>query len=91
MSRRAACAQPFLVLPEEPAAASCEEKAHGVSEVPERMCCLTCGQVFGSREEQVSRTEQCEVEWGWHDWWDPAVEAQPQHGAAQCCLPTVCS
>lgn len=58
---RAACAQPALVLPEKPAAPSCEEKAHGVTEVPEKMCCLTCGQVFGSREEQVSRTEQSEV------------------------------
>lgn len=57
----AACAQPFLVLTEKPAAPSCEEKALGVTEVPEKMCCLTCGQVFGSREEQVSRAEQCEV------------------------------
>ncbi|OWK63268.1 Ankyrin repeat and zinc finger domain-containing protein 1 [Lonchura striata] len=45
---------------EKPAAASCEEKAHGVSEVPERMCCLTCGQVFGSREEQ---TEHYRLDW----------------------------
>lgn len=58
---RAACAQPLLVLPEKPAAPSCEEKAHGVTEVPEKMCCLTCGQVFGSREEQVSWAEQCAV------------------------------
>ncbi|PKU48412.1 ankyrin repeat and zinc finger domain-containing protein 1 [Limosa lapponica baueri] len=29
---------------EKPAAASSEEKAHGVPEVPERMCCSTCGQ-----------------------------------------------
>lgn len=58
---RAACAQPSLVLPEKSAAASCDEKPHGVAEVPERMCCLTCGQVFGSREEQVSRAEQCRV------------------------------
>lgn len=50
----AACAQAFLLLPEKPAATSSEEKPHGVPEVPERMCCLTCGQVFGSREEQVS-------------------------------------
>lgn len=53
----AACAQSFL-LPEKPADASSEEKARRVPEVPERMCCLTCGQVFGSREEQVSRDEQ---------------------------------
>ncbi|CAN8218681.1 unnamed protein product [Coccothraustes coccothraustes] len=45
---------------EKPAAASCEEKAHGVAEVPERMCCLTCGQVFGSREEQ---TEHYRLDW----------------------------
>ncbi|NXG95289.1 ANKZ1 protein, partial [Loxia leucoptera] len=29
-------------------------------EVPERMCCLTCGQVFGSREEQ---TEHYRLDW----------------------------
>ncbi|XP_064290888.1 tRNA endonuclease ANKZF1 isoform X2 [Passer domesticus] len=45
---------------EKPAAASCEEKAHGVTEVPEKMCCLTCGQVFGSREEQ---TEHYRLDW----------------------------
>lgn len=50
----AACAQPLLPLPEKPTSASSEEKAPGVPEVPERMCCSTCGQVFGSREEQVS-------------------------------------
>ncbi|XP_005049570.1 PREDICTED: ankyrin repeat and zinc finger domain-containing protein 1 isoform X2 [Ficedula albicollis] len=44
---------------EKPAAPSCE-KAHGVTEVPERMCCLTCGQVFGSREEQ---TEHYRLDW----------------------------
>ncbi|KAM4897965.1 tRNA endonuclease ANKZF1 isoform 2-T2 [Sylvia borin] len=45
---------------EKPAAPSCEEKAHGVTEVPEKMCCLTCGQVFGSREEQ---TEHYRLDW----------------------------
>ncbi|XP_062354027.1 tRNA endonuclease ANKZF1 [Cinclus cinclus] len=44
---------------EKPAAPSCE-KAHGVGEVPEKMCCLTCGQVFGSREEQ---TEHYRLDW----------------------------
>ncbi|XP_056351838.1 ankyrin repeat and zinc finger domain-containing protein 1 isoform X3 [Oenanthe melanoleuca] len=48
-----------LVSHEKPAAPSCE-KAHGVAEVPERMCCLTCGQVFGSREEQ---TEHYRLDW----------------------------
>ncbi|NXA83483.1 ANKZ1 protein, partial [Thryothorus ludovicianus] len=32
----------------------------GVAEVRERMCCLTCGQVFGSREEQ---TEHYRLDW----------------------------
>ncbi|NWH89777.1 ANKZ1 protein, partial [Aegithalos caudatus] len=32
----------------------------GVIEVPEKMCCLTCGQVFGSREEQ---TEHYRLDW----------------------------
>lgn len=45
---------------EKPAALSCEEKAHGVTEVPERMCCLTCGQMFGSREEQI---EHYRLDW----------------------------
>lgn len=49
----AACAQPLLPLPGKPASAS-SEKTPGVPEVPERPCCSTCGQVFGSREEQVS-------------------------------------
>ncbi|XP_054685028.1 ankyrin repeat and zinc finger domain-containing protein 1 isoform X2 [Grus americana] len=39
---------------------SSEEKAQGVPEVPGRMCCLTCGQVFGSREEQ---TEHYRLDW----------------------------
>ncbi|XP_057223571.1 ankyrin repeat and zinc finger domain-containing protein 1 isoform X1 [Malurus melanocephalus] len=47
-------------LVEKPAAPSCEEKANGVTEVPERMCCLTCGQAFGSREEQ---TEHYRLDW----------------------------
>ncbi|XP_026707884.1 ankyrin repeat and zinc finger domain-containing protein 1 isoform X2 [Athene cunicularia] len=38
-------------------AASSEERAPGV---PERMCCSTCGQVFGSREEQ---TEHYHLDW----------------------------
>ncbi|XP_010288812.1 PREDICTED: ankyrin repeat and zinc finger domain-containing protein 1, partial [Phaethon lepturus] len=42
-----------------PADAS-SEKAHRVSEVPEQMCCLTCGQVFSSREEQ---TEHYRLDW----------------------------
>ncbi|KAJ7405261.1 ankyrin repeat and zinc finger domain-containing protein 1 isoform X1 [Willisornis vidua] len=45
---------------EKPAATSCENKVHGVPEVPERMCCSTCGQVFGSREEQ---TEHYRLDW----------------------------
>ncbi|XP_023786913.1 ankyrin repeat and zinc finger domain-containing protein 1 isoform X1 [Cyanistes caeruleus] len=53
-------AEPAPVSHEKPAAASCEEKAHGVTEVAERMCCLTCGQVFGSREEQ---TEHYRLDW----------------------------
>ncbi|RMC18630.1 hypothetical protein DUI87_04525 [Hirundo rustica rustica] len=53
-------AEPAPVSHEKPAAPSCEEKAHGVAEVPEKMCCLTCGQVFGSREEQ---TEHYRLDW----------------------------
>ncbi|KFW80141.1 Ankyrin repeat and zinc finger domain-containing protein 1, partial [Manacus vitellinus] len=45
---------------EKPAAASCKEKVHEVPEMPERMCCSTCGQVFGSREEQ---TEHYRLDW----------------------------
>ncbi|XP_027534608.1 ankyrin repeat and zinc finger domain-containing protein 1 isoform X2 [Neopelma chrysocephalum] len=45
---------------EKPAATSCKEKVHEVPEVPERMCCSTCGQVFGSREEQ---TEHYRLDW----------------------------
>ncbi|KFP51321.1 Ankyrin repeat and zinc finger domain-containing protein 1, partial [Cathartes aura] len=45
---------------EKPAATSNEGKAHGVPEVPERMCCSTCGQVFSSREEQ---TEHYHLDW----------------------------
>ncbi|KAJ7405648.1 Ankyrin repeat and zinc finger domain-containing protein 1 [Pitangus sulphuratus] len=45
---------------EKPAATSCEEKIHDVPEVPEKMCCSTCGQVFGSREEQ---TEHYRLDW----------------------------
>ncbi|XP_054237482.1 ankyrin repeat and zinc finger domain-containing protein 1 [Indicator indicator] len=37
-----------------------EENVHRVPEVPERMCCLTCRQVFGSREEQ---TEHYHLDW----------------------------
>ncbi|XP_009460439.1 PREDICTED: ankyrin repeat and zinc finger domain-containing protein 1 [Nipponia nippon] len=49
-----------MILAEKPADASSEEKAHGVPEVPERMCCSTCGQVFSSREEQ---TEHYRLDW----------------------------
>ncbi|XP_057883504.1 serine/threonine-protein kinase 16 isoform X2 [Melospiza georgiana] len=56
----AGAAPPAPASHEKPAAASCEEKPHGVTEVPERMCCLTCGQVFGSREEQ---TEHYRLDW----------------------------
>ncbi|KAM6268883.1 tRNA endonuclease ANKZF1 [Porphyrio hochstetteri] len=42
------------------AAAGPEEKPRGVPEVPERMCCSTCGQAFGSREEQ---TEHYRLDW----------------------------
>ncbi|KFQ06619.1 Ankyrin repeat and zinc finger domain-containing protein 1, partial [Leptosomus discolor] len=45
---------------ENPTAASSEKKAHGVPEVPERMGCSTCGQAFGSREEQ---TEHYHLDW----------------------------
>ncbi|XP_067994927.1 tRNA endonuclease ANKZF1 isoform X3 [Melanerpes formicivorus] len=41
-------------------ATSREEKVYRVPEVPERMCCLTCRQVFGSREEQ---TEHYHLDW----------------------------
>ncbi|XP_074001363.1 tRNA endonuclease ANKZF1 [Numenius arquata] len=53
-------AEPAPASHEKPAATSSEEKAHGIPEVPERMCCLTCGQVFGSREEQ---TEHYRLDW----------------------------
>ncbi|KAM6070409.1 tRNA endonuclease ANKZF1 isoform 2-T2 [Chlamydotis macqueenii] len=53
-------AEPAPVSHEEPTATGSEEKAHGVPEVPERMCCSTCGQVFGSREEQ---TEHYRLDW----------------------------
>ncbi|KAM9286994.1 tRNA endonuclease ANKZF1 [Morus bassanus] len=53
-------AEPAPVSQEKPADASSEEKAHGVPEVPERMCCLTCGQAFASREEQ---TEHYRLDW----------------------------
>ncbi|XP_059676680.1 tRNA endonuclease ANKZF1 [Gavia stellata] len=53
-------AEPAPVRHKKPAAANSEEKAHGVTEVPERMCCSTCGQVFGSREEQ---TEHYRLDW----------------------------
>ncbi|KAM9284289.1 tRNA endonuclease ANKZF1 isoform 2-T2 [Cariama cristata] len=52
--------EPAPVSHEKPAAASSKEKAHGVPEVPERMCCSTCGQVFSSREEQ---TEHYHLDW----------------------------
>ncbi|KAM6332529.1 tRNA endonuclease ANKZF1 [Podargus strigoides] len=44
---------------EKPRATS-SKKAHKVPEVPERMCCSTCGQVFSSREEQ---TEHYRLDW----------------------------
>ncbi|KAM6079926.1 tRNA endonuclease ANKZF1 isoform 3-T3 [Theristicus caerulescens] len=53
-------AEPAAAGHEKPADASSEENAHGVPEVPERMCCSTCGQVFGSREEQ---TEHYRLDW----------------------------
>ncbi|XP_052648515.1 ankyrin repeat and zinc finger domain-containing protein 1 isoform X1 [Harpia harpyja] len=53
-------AEPAPVSHEKPTGASGKEKAHGVPEVPERMCCSTCGQVFGSREEQ---TEHYHLDW----------------------------
>ncbi|XP_074729536.1 tRNA endonuclease ANKZF1 isoform X1 [Strix uralensis] len=53
-------AEPAPVSHEKPAAASSEERAPGVPEVPERMCCSTCGQVFCSREEQ---TEHYHLDW----------------------------
>uniref|UniRef100_A0A8C5J7T1 Ankyrin repeat and zinc finger peptidyl tRNA hydrolase 1 n=1 Tax=Junco hyemalis TaxID=40217 RepID=A0A8C5J7T1_JUNHY len=56
----AGAAPPAPASHEKPAAASCEEKPYGVTEVSERMCCLTCGQVFGSREEQ---TEHYRLDW----------------------------
>ncbi|XP_010190828.1 PREDICTED: ankyrin repeat and zinc finger domain-containing protein 1, partial [Mesitornis unicolor] len=43
----------------EPTDAS-SEKSLGVPEVPERMCCSTCGEVFSSREEQ---TEHYRLDW----------------------------
>ncbi|XP_076198940.1 tRNA endonuclease ANKZF1 isoform X2 [Aptenodytes patagonicus] len=56
----ARAAEPTPVSHEKPADASSEEKARRVPEVPERMCCSTCGQVFGSREEQ---TEHYHLDW----------------------------
>ncbi|XP_051478727.1 ankyrin repeat and zinc finger domain-containing protein 1 isoform X2 [Apus apus] len=52
--------EPAPVSHEKPTATSSEEKPLGVPEVPERMCCSTCGQVFGSREEQ---TEHYRLDW----------------------------
>ncbi|KAM6397289.1 tRNA endonuclease ANKZF1 isoform 1-T1 [Pluvialis apricaria] len=52
--------EPAPVSHEKPAATTSEEKPRGVPEVPERMCCLTCGQEFGSREEQ---TEHYRLDW----------------------------
>ncbi|OXB77097.1 UNVERIFIED_CONTAM: hypothetical protein H355_007744 [Colinus virginianus] len=53
-------AQPCLLLSEKPAATHGGEKAGTIPEVPERMCCSTCGQEFGSREEQ---TEHYRLDW----------------------------
>ncbi|XP_064020762.1 tRNA endonuclease ANKZF1 isoform X2 [Pogoniulus pusillus] len=53
-------AEPAPASHDKPAATSKEEKVHRVAEVPERMCCLTCKQVFGSREEQ---TEHYHLDW----------------------------
>ncbi|XP_042664439.1 ankyrin repeat and zinc finger domain-containing protein 1 isoform X2 [Tyto alba] len=50
-------AEPAPASHEKPAAASSKEKARGV---PEVMGCSTCGQVFGSREEQ---TEHYHLDW----------------------------
>ncbi|KAM6421215.1 tRNA endonuclease ANKZF1 [Rhynochetos jubatus] len=53
-------AEPAPASHEKHADASSEENARGVPEVPGRMCCSTCGQVFGSREEQ---TEHYRLDW----------------------------
>ncbi|XP_015724460.2 ankyrin repeat and zinc finger domain-containing protein 1 isoform X1 [Coturnix japonica] len=44
----------------QPAAPHAADKAGTAPEVPERMCCFTCGQQFGSREEQ---TEHYRLDW----------------------------
>ncbi|KAM6131832.1 tRNA endonuclease ANKZF1 isoform 2-T2 [Phoenicopterus ruber ruber] len=53
-------AEPAPASHDKPVSTGSEEKARGVPEVPERMCCSTCGQVFGSREEQ---TEHYHLDW----------------------------
>lgn len=53
-------AEPAPAGHEKPAATRGGEKAGTVPEVPERMCCLTCGQEFSSREEQ---TEHYRLDW----------------------------
>lgn len=53
-------AEPAPAGHEKPAATRGGEKASTVPEVPERMCCLTCGQEFSSREEQ---TEHYRLDW----------------------------
>ncbi|XP_010156845.1 PREDICTED: ankyrin repeat and zinc finger domain-containing protein 1, partial [Eurypyga helias] len=53
-------AEPAPVSHEKCTDARSEENARGVPEVPGRMCCSTCGQVFSSREEQ---TEHYRLDW----------------------------
>ncbi|XP_065606525.1 tRNA endonuclease ANKZF1 [Cyrtonyx montezumae] len=53
-------AEPAPARHEKPAATHGGEKAGAIPEVPERMCCSTCGQEFGSREEQ---TEHYRLDW----------------------------
>ncbi|OXB69218.1 hypothetical protein ASZ78_011338 [Callipepla squamata] len=53
-------AEPAPARHEKPAATHGGEKAGTIPEVPERMCCSTCGQEFGSREEQ---TEHYRLDW----------------------------
>ncbi|KAM6129581.1 tRNA endonuclease ANKZF1 [Pterocles gutturalis] len=56
----AEAAEPLPGSREKHADASSKEEAGGVPEGLERMCCTTCGQAFGSREEQA---EHYRLDW----------------------------
>ncbi|XP_039350743.1 ankyrin repeat and zinc finger domain-containing protein 1 isoform X1 [Mauremys reevesii] len=48
------------IKPEKPVVADGEERARGVPEISDRMCCSSCSRVFDSREEQ---TEHYRLDW----------------------------